>query len=129
MVAYNFKSQHVHAVESGAKRHTLRAERKRHARVGEAVQLYTGMMHKNCRKLVTPDPICKERIHMRLELRGKRDKPKVMVWSLESATWCDMSRAEALVFAKADGFESVAELFAFFEETHGLPFEGKCIKW
>lgn len=45
-------------VGAGRKDFTIRNERKRHAKPGERIQLYTGMMHKNCRKLVVPDPIC-----------------------------------------------------------------------
>lgn len=58
MVAYSFNSAFVHQVEALIKRQTIRAHRKRHARPGEAVQLFTGMRTRNCRKLVTPDPIC-----------------------------------------------------------------------
>jgi hypothetical protein len=59
MVAYNFKPQFAPLVEAGTKLQTIRAERRsRHAAPGEAIQLYTGMRTKACRKLLTPDPIC-----------------------------------------------------------------------
>ncbi|MCH7761968.1 hypothetical protein IIA15_11310, partial [candidate division TA06 bacterium] len=35
----------------------------------------------------------------------------------------------ALELARADGFESVADLVDFIRETHGLPFEGTLIGW
>ena len=38
MVAYSFKQQFAPAILSGAKCQTIRADRKRHAREGEAVQ-------------------------------------------------------------------------------------------
>lgn len=49
MVAYSFRPRFVAAIVSGRKRQTIRAARKRHARAGEAVQLYTGMRTKQCR--------------------------------------------------------------------------------
>ena len=58
MVAYNFKPQFVPLIETGAKQQTIRSPRKRHTQPGEAMQLYTGMRTKACRKLVTPDPLC-----------------------------------------------------------------------
>lgn len=32
-------------------------------------------------------------------------------------------------FAKADGFESLAEMQDWFHRTHGLPFHGEIIVW
>ncbi len=32
-------------------------------------------------------------------------------------------------FARSEGFESLAELFEFFEKAHGLPFSGDLIRW
>lgn len=60
MVAYNFAAQFAEAVETRKKRQTIRAPRKdnRHAKVGDKLQLYTGMRTTNCRKLVNPDPRC-----------------------------------------------------------------------
>jgi len=45
-------------VETGKKQQTIRSLRKRHTKPGEAMQLYTRMRTKACRKLVTPDPLC-----------------------------------------------------------------------
>lgn len=42
MVAYNFKAGFVPAIQSREKQQTIRLPRKRHARVGEALQLFTG---------------------------------------------------------------------------------------
>lgn len=63
MVAYNFMHQFADDVAAGRKNFTLRDERKgrsRHARPGEALQLYTSMRTSSCRKLVDPDPICEK---------------------------------------------------------------------
>lgn len=119
MVAYNFQSQFARGVESGNKPHTIRADRKRHARPGEAVQLYTGMRTKACRKLMDPDPVCVEVqpicIHMgtpRVTLGGRI----IEGVALEK-------------LARADGFGSAAEMQAWFGKTHGLPFQGWFIRW
>lgn len=57
MVAYGFKAFFAPQIEAGVKRQTVRSERKRHARPGEAIQLYQGMRTRQCRKLI-PDPPC-----------------------------------------------------------------------
>jgi len=57
MVAYSFKKVFVRQIETGRKRQTIRADRKRHARPGEPVQIYTGMRTRHCRKIIE-DPIC-----------------------------------------------------------------------
>lgn len=49
MVAFNFKPYFADDVQNGVKLRTIR--QKRRASPGDALQLYTGMMHKNCRKL------------------------------------------------------------------------------
>jgi len=49
MVAYSFKAQFREPILAGTKRQTIRADRKRHARLGEALQLYTGMRTRQCK--------------------------------------------------------------------------------
>ncbi len=119
MVAYNFKPQFAPLVEAGLKLQTIRAERRtRHSRPGEAMQLYTGMRTKTCRKLLTPDPICQsiEPILIHYELGIKMDD-----------RW--LKREECTQIAIADGFSDWGECFRFFRDTHGLPFKGRLIKW
>jgi len=58
MVAYSFRPFFSYQIENRIKRQTVRGQRKRHARPGEAVQLYQSMRTRLCRKLVTPDPVC-----------------------------------------------------------------------
>ncbi len=53
-------AQFADDVAAGRKDFTIRPDRKRHARPGEQVQLYTGMRTKSCHKLVDPDPICEK---------------------------------------------------------------------
>ncbi len=54
MVAYSFKAQFAEPILGGTKRQTIRANRKRHARPGELMQLYTGMRTRNYRLLMNP---------------------------------------------------------------------------
>ena len=51
MPALNFKKQFAEKVETGEKRQTVRAKRKRAFVVGDKLYLYTGMRTKYCRKL------------------------------------------------------------------------------
>ena len=51
MVAYSFKKQFGPPILAGTKAQTIRADRKRHVRSGELVQLYTGMRTRQCRRL------------------------------------------------------------------------------
>lgn len=57
MVAYNFKKFFAPQIEDGSKTHTIRGSRRRHAHVGEHVQLFTAMRTAHCRKIIA-DPVC-----------------------------------------------------------------------
>jgi hypothetical protein len=118
MVAYNFKQQFVLLIETGAKQQTIRSPRKRHTQPGEAMQLYTGMRTKACRKLVTPDPLCisVEPLLMHDTLGIKLDDH-----------W--LTKEALTQLALADGFAAWDECLRFFSAVHGLPFEGVLIKW
>ena len=122
MPAYNFQKQFAPLVESGEKRQTIRAKGKRtHAQPGAALQLYTGMRTKVCRKLVNPDPVCTEVLD---------------VYMYEAGGECFMQVGGKVTFAhevaeiaRADGFATREEFFQFFRTTHGMPFHGVLIKW
>lgn len=51
MVAYSFKASFADPILAGTKRQTIRLPRKRHARVGEELQLFTGMRTRSCKLL------------------------------------------------------------------------------
>lgn len=53
MVAYSFKYRFVEPIRLGAKSHTIRGDRKRHAHPGERVQLYYGMRTQSCKLIGT----------------------------------------------------------------------------
>jgi hypothetical protein len=118
LVAYNFKARFADAVANGSKRQTIRAPRKgrsRHARLGEPVQLYTGLRTKAAWKLRHPDPICIRSTYCHIHEKG-------ITFGNYPVTHLDD-------FAKLDGFADFEEMKAWFRETHGLPFIGQLIEW
>ncbi|RUY12608.1 ASCH domain-containing protein [Mesorhizobium sp. M2A.F.Ca.ET.040.01.1.1] len=143
MVAYSFKAMFGPQVSALIKRHTVRNDRKRHARPGEPVQLYQGMRTRDCIKLVDPDPIC------------SRVRPIVIVASVLLPEFIasividgrSLHRDEIEVFAAADGFgiEHVGDwrfkrtghvgsarwnMGAFWQAEHGAgTFQQKLIEW
>jgi len=97
---------------SGAKRQTIRKERKNPIKEGETLYLWWKMRTPQREKLgeatclwVKPVKITDHAIH------------------------CDFHIDSLEQFAVADGFDSWNDLVKFFETTHGLPFEGVLIKW
>ncbi|MEM8724646.1 MAG: ASCH domain-containing protein [Pseudomonadota bacterium] len=137
MVAYSFKKQFIEPIASGRKLQTVRGLRKRHARPGEALQLYTAMRTKHCRKILQPDPICcgVDDIWMWIEDRSDELIKAITVNSIP----LDDEGIEA--FAIADGFGgALADGFArrrmgeFWIESHadgalGFEFEGVVVRW
>lgn len=117
MVAYNFQTRFADQISAGTKTQTIRAiGKRRHAREGERLQIYTGMRTKVCRKLLAPDPVC-VRAEMITISRDGVHYPQ----GGECMTPC--------VLARRDGFASFQEMLDWFERTHGLPFTGILIKW
>lgn len=122
MVAYNFQKQFVEPIRSGKKTHTIRRNgKRRHARPGERLQLYTAMRTKACAKILDQDPEC---VHTcAVQIRVCRDaitSIKVGGFKIE-----DME-----AFAIEDGFASLERMHAFWLDFHGLGlFEGTLIEW
>lgn len=130
MVAYSFKKQFTAPILAGTKAQTMRADRKRHARPGELVQLFTGMRTKHCRRL--GEALCLEVAPVRIELPRARRVPEVMIFTPDG----DLARhvltpSALLAFARADGFRDFDELHAFWAEEHpGVDtFHGVLIRW
>jgi hypothetical protein len=132
MPAFNFKSQFVPLIESGKKRQTIRALRKDgrpHCRLGDFIKLYTGMRTKACRLIGES------------EVTGifevKVENAGIWVSGMRNFAPCEtadqkvvrLDYAEAIRFARADGFANVGEMKNFFATTHGLPFKGILIRW
>jgi hypothetical protein len=132
MVAYSFAPQFHDQVSALQKLQTVRANRKRHARAGEPVQLYAGMRTRQCRKLVQTDPVCLDVRQIVIELGGPS-----LIKSIEiEGIPLDADEIEA--FAVADGFGSTLadgharlRMGLFWTEHHPLvaTFDGVVIRW
>lgn len=132
MVAYSFKARFAAPILAGTKRQTIRDDRKRHARPGEEVQLYTGMRTKHCKLIGRATVLA---VHpVTLYLSGIQEGYS-KGWSETNrdprfASW-DVHKAECNAFAKLDGFGSWRDLKAFWAEEHaGVDrFDGVLIRW
>ncbi|GJD97739.1 hypothetical protein [Methylobacterium iners] len=120
MVAYSFKKQFVPSIRQGTKNQTIRAERKRHARPGERVQLYQGMRTRYCSLIA--EPICEAVLPIIIEL----DAQIVM---LDERIITDPDALDA--FAVSDGFAEWSKLDAFWRRTHPgtSVFRGVLVRW
>lgn len=133
MVAYSFAPQFVEPVSRLLKRQTVRGHRARHARAGEAIQIYTGMRTKQCRKLLTPDPICIDVRLIEIELSA-RDPNMISAIEIEGVA---LNPDEIEAFALADGFGgALADGFArrrmgeFWLRNYSWSrFRGVLIRW
>ncbi|MBD2429218.1 ASCH domain-containing protein [Phormidium sp. FACHB-1136] len=125
MVAYNFKPQFAPLIASGQKCQTIRAlGKRRHARAGDTLQLYTGQRTRSCRKLL--DTVCTDAISIVMHPHKMGEVVTGLSIYLGHAE-CALDAASVDALAKADGFESISEFVDFFRER--LPFEGVLIQW
>jgi hypothetical protein len=115
MTAYNFKQQFAEAVESGAKRQTLRRPRRRPTQPGDRLRLYTEQLTKGRRG--RREVTCTQVLPIHLD----RDS----VW----ASGMRLSETALTWLALADGFESGEQLLAFFDRLYGLPVDLELITW
>tara|TARA_B100000378_G_scaffold274889_1_gene270023 strand:- start:740 stop:1144 length:405 start_codon:yes stop_codon:yes gene_type:complete len=131
MVAYSFKSQFEEPIVAREKRQTVRGFRKRHARPGEPIQLYVGMRTRNCRKILTPDPIC---VDLRQVLIAFDPSSSNVISAIEIDGF-RLGSAETHEFAIHDGFgpndtEAVRRMGQFWLANHGSEtFAGVVIRW
>ena len=111
----NFKAQFAPAVEAGTKRQTIRALRKRPIHAADTLRLYSGLRTRNTRLL--REAVASAVIPITLDADG------VLLRSRR------LSEARAQQMAAEDGFQSLAEMLAWFDDVHGLPFSGVLIQW
>ena len=126
MVAYSFKARFAAPILAGTKAQTIRAERagrSRHARPGEQLHLFTGMRTKACRRLATPTCIAVTPI--RMVFSGPKACELIAIDGIHLVP-SSMAR-----FARADGFETIADMAAFWAAEHpGIEeFRGVLIRW
>jgi hypothetical protein len=124
MPAYNFKPRFIEPIKAGTKTQTIRpVGRRRHARPGERIQLYTGMRTSVCKKILERDPICISVQSCVLDFRG-RVRPVIVVDGRQ------LSFANMIEFAKRDGFDSLKEMGEMFCEIYGPLRDGMVvIRW
>lgn len=131
MVAYSFKKRfappiiaglHPGPLVAGMKRQTIRADRKRHARPGEELQLYTGMRTTSCKLLGRA--ACTSVLPIRLLLGSS---PVVEIGGEPAIT--DAGGLD--LFARFDGFADWPDLCAFWAAEHAevSEFSGVLIRW
>ncbi|WP_296717776.1 hypothetical protein [Erythrobacter sp.] len=137
MVAYSFAPQFIEPIVARTKRQTVRAERRRHAREGEAIQLYTAMRTKQCRKLIEPDPVCIGVHPITIAIDAQAEQ-LITSMTVGHITLSDVGIER---FAERDGFATLASGFArrrmgaFWLKAHAEPgarwleFEGVVIRW
>lgn len=134
MVAYSFKRRFVDRIRVGLssvslsfdpppKLQTIRAVgKRRHARPGETLQLYHGMRSSDCFKIG--------------DARCTSVEPIVIKVPLDDA-WLAVKIGDGEefvagdVFAQADGFPSIEDMWQFWREEHAdaRVFRGLLIKW
>lgn len=114
-----FKSRFAELVKDGLKRQTGRPTPKVMPRPGDIIdcRMWSGAAYRSkqvklCEGMITKVAVVKLFITEWMRLDGE-------------AVECEALRS----FAKADGFSSITEMFGWFSEEHGLPFEGVVIYW
>lgn len=127
MPALNFQPQFADAVEDREKCQTVRAPRKDgrpHCKRGDTLKLYTGMRTKKCRLLrtATVTRVVPVRIEATEMFLGGQRLPSI-IYARDQLEPTDNE------FAEADGFPGFMAMSAWFEKTHGLPFDGVVIYW
>lgn len=120
MVAYSFQRRFAPLIREGLKTQTIRAERKRHARPGEMLQLFTGMRTAQCERII-PDVVCTSVLPIEINLSSSRiERIEVGIVPIRNLDH----------FAVADGFIDIEDMSDFWLKHHGVrPFHGVIIEW
>jgi hypothetical protein len=117
----------------------VRGHRRRHARPGEPIQLYTGMRTKQCRKLIDPDPIV-SRVWPITIFINKAFHTGNIISRIDLDHHHNLTADQMEAFARSDGFCADAEASAlrrmgeFWVKAHDVQgdffrFDGVCIRW
>lgn len=124
MVAYSFKPRFILPIELGEKRQTIRAiGKKRHARPGETVQIYTGP---RMRPRKVGEAVCASADAITIDFGGPARGPWIVLGG-------EVIEGEAVLdeFAQRDGFPDWQALHDFWAEEHDNPtrWSGIIITW
>lgn len=126
MVAYSFQRRFVDPIQAGTKTQTIRGVgKRRHARVGAALQLYFAMRTKHCRKIIA-DPLCRAVYPVRLIL-WKDEVSEIKPTGADRLT----EAAQLDAFAVRDGFGDWSDMRGFWRVFHpGVTlFDGVLVGW
>lgn len=128
MPQLNFSPQFAPAVESGAKRQTIRATRKVPIKAGDTLYLFTGLRTKQARRLLPPQ-VCKSAlwIEMKYTAPPKSGGKYKLEVRLQFAGKLTRKRMEQL--AKEDGFNCIEDFIGWFLPAGTDEFNGQLIKW
>ena len=123
MALLNFKKRFVEPIRQGTKAHTIRADRKdgQVPESGEKLYLYCGARTKNCFKILAEPPACTNVQRILIERLANGDFSLFVDHSLLQPDECER-------LARADGFESFAEMKEFWKDRP-FPFYGHIIHW
>jgi hypothetical protein len=114
MAAYNFQERFVGPILSGTKTQTIRpVGKRRHAKPGERLQLYTGMRTASCRKILEEDPVCLQVQSVELNFLPT----DVSNW-LIAVDGQFLLREAFDEFASRDGFNSIEEMAETFRKLY-----------
>ena len=140
MVAYSFKARFVEPIRAGLslqtdahvlpKRQTIRAERKRHARPGEELQLYRGMRTPQCFLIGRASCSDVRRIALHFPSDNPRRRGGLEYVAIEGRDRIVRAR-ELDAFSRLDGFLDWGAMRAFWREEHDeiRHFRGAIILW
>ena len=121
---FNFQARFADAVRSGAKRQTIRRNRRdgRRPVPGDAAKLYTGLRTRATQLL------CQAAVTEVLSVRIDFEDRQIYVDGER------LTVSERTAFAQADGFASWPDMLTWFAEQYGScsenrVFEGFCVRW
>jgi len=121
MPGLSFKPRFERPVHTGTKRHTIRGNRKRRFRAGDALFLWVSMRTKGRRFIGYTTAQCVEDVAIDLDVAPFR-----LAIAIDGRQLDD---SEADQLARADGFGDIREMYEFWLENNTLPFEGQIVHW
>lgn len=127
MIVLTFQPRFAGLVRTGAKRQTIRLERKRPIKPGDELSLreWSGRPYLSKQNVLRDGERCSSTEEFRIENHGFEDFNLTMFHL--NGNMLDLLDMEKL--ALADGFSDLYEMYTWFCKTHGIPFKGVLIKW
>ena len=129
MVAYSFQPEFVDPIRAGTKCQTIRADRKRHARAGEQLQLYRGMRTRGC--FLIGRAVCLSAQPIRIMISDEEALRHFHTIELPMQDKRIRWRSDLDDFAVQDGFSHWPAMQKFWREHHPevTTFFGVLIRW